>query len=90
MLSVLPQVNLVACLFNNYGIFSMTLYRVYWFDYNYLQGSPPLSRNAPPVAGVVSWARQLLRRIEEPMQSFKSNSAILQSNVSSLQQYFTL
>ena len=31
-------------------------------------GDPPKSRNAPPVAGDILWARQLLRRIE-PMHS---------------------
>ena len=29
---------------------------------------PPLPRAAPPVAGHIHWARQLLRRIEVPMQ----------------------
>ena len=29
---------------------------------------PPLPRNAPRVAGHILWARQLLRRIEAPMQ----------------------
>ena len=31
------------------------------------KAAPPLPRNAPPVAGNVQWARQLLRRIEGPM-----------------------
>ena len=31
---------------------------------------PPLPRNAPHVAGHILWARQLLRRIEVPMQRF--------------------
>ena len=52
--------------------------------YILLQGSPPLSRNAPPIAGVVSWARQLLRRVEEPMEVFRRDSGILQSVVSVL------
>lgn len=29
---------------------------------------PALPRNAPPVAGHIQWARQLLRRIELPMR----------------------
>ena len=29
--------------------------------------APPVVRNAPPVAGNIMWARQLLRRIEIPM-----------------------
>ena len=31
--------------------------------------APPLPRNAPPVAGNIMWARQLLRRIELPMKT---------------------
>lgn len=30
--------------------------------------APPVVRNAPPVAGNIMWARQLLRRIEIPMK----------------------
>lgn len=33
--------------------------------------SPPVVRNAPPVAGAIVWARQLYRRIEKPMLSFE-------------------
>ncbi len=40
-----------------------------------------MSRNAPPVAGAVSWARQLLRRVEEPMVAFKQEGSVLQSKV---------
>lgn len=32
--------------------------------------APPLPRNAPPVAGNIMWARQLLRRIELPMKTW--------------------
>ncbi|KAL0227387.1 hypothetical protein P9112_014711 [Eukaryota sp. TZLM1-RC] len=31
---------------------------------------PPVPRNQPPVAGAINWARQLLRRIQEPMDLF--------------------
>jgi dynein heavy chain len=31
--------------------------------------APPLPRDAPPVAGNIMWARQLLRRIEVPMRT---------------------
>jgi hypothetical protein len=34
---------------------------------------PPIPRNSPPVAGNIMWARQLLRRIESPMQRFAQN-----------------
>ena len=39
--------------------------------------APSLVRNAPPVAGNVMWARQLLRRIEVPMQRFSTNKSIM-------------
>ena len=38
--------------------------------YEASKGAPPLPRNAPPVAGNVAWSRQLLRRIEGPMQMY--------------------
>jgi dynein heavy chain len=38
---------------------------------------PPVPRNAPPVAGNIMWARQLLRRIEAPMQRFAQNKNLL-------------
>jgi hypothetical protein len=28
-------------------------------------------RNAPPIGGAISWMRQLLKTIEEPMKIFK-------------------
>ena len=36
-----------------------------------------MPRNAPPVAGNIMWARQLLRRIETPMQHFAQNKALM-------------
>ena len=33
-------------------------------------------RNAPPVAGAISWSRQLLQRIEDPMKVFRDNRAV--------------
>jgi hypothetical protein len=38
---------------------------------------PPAARNTPPVAGAVAWARQLLRRIEKPMEVFQRQRAVL-------------
>ncbi len=38
---------------------------------------PPIPRNAPPVAGNIMWARQLLRRIEHPMQKFSQNKSLM-------------
>jgi dynein heavy chain len=43
---------------------------------------PPLPRNAPPIAGNIIWARQLLRRIEAPMQRFAYNRALVGSKES--------
>jgi dynein heavy chain len=40
--------------------------------------SPPIARNMPPVAGNITWARHLLRRIEQPMAVFKQHPAVLQ------------
>ena len=37
---------------------------------------PPLLRNAPPIGGAISWVRQLLRNIEEPIKVFKDNKYI--------------
>jgi dynein heavy chain, axonemal len=39
--------------------------------------APPVPRNAPPVAGNIMWARQLLRRIEVPMQKFAQNKELM-------------
>lgn len=46
-------------------------------QYDLEKMAPPMPRNAPPVAGNIMWARQLLTRVEEPMQRFQSNKAIL-------------
>ncbi|KAL0211729.1 hypothetical protein RCL1_005355 [Eukaryota sp. TZLM3-RCL] len=40
-----------------------------------LQAShPPIPRNQPPVAGAINWSRQLLRRIQVPMELFSSKA----------------
>lgn len=52
------------------------------------QGSPPLSKNAPPIAGVVSWSRQLLRRVEEPMEVFRKDPDVMESVVSELNELY--
>jgi len=41
-----------------------------------------VSRNVPPIAGAVAWVRQLLRRVEGPMEVFRNDSAVMQSVVS--------
>lgn len=40
---------------------------------------PPRPRNAPPVAGRILWARDLLARIEAPMARFQKREAVLQA-----------
>ncbi|KAA0177346.1 hypothetical protein FNF27_01124 [Cafeteria roenbergensis] len=45
--------------------------------YEAQKNSPPVPRNMPPVAGCITWARHLLKRIEEPMQAFEANQAML-------------
>ena len=42
------------------------------------KSDPPIGRDHPPIAGKISWARQLFRRIQEPMEGFKDNPSILQ------------
>uniref|UniRef100_A0A2I3GCS9 Dynein axonemal heavy chain 5 n=1 Tax=Nomascus leucogenys TaxID=61853 RepID=A0A2I3GCS9_NOMLE len=38
---------------------------------------PPLARNQPPIAGKILWARQLFHRIQQPMQLFQQQPAVL-------------
>ncbi|XP_048253391.1 dynein axonemal heavy chain 5-like isoform X2 [Haliotis rufescens] len=42
------------------------------------KSDPPVARDLPPVAGKISWARQLYRRIQEPMEVFQEHATILQ------------
>lgn len=51
-------------IFQNYGLDLDAVQKTY----ERYKASPPLARNAPPVAGNIAWARQLLRRVEEPMK----------------------
>jgi len=62
------------------------IFSTYGFDLEAVQtvyekhkNNPPVPRNAPPIAGNIMWARQLLRRIEEPMRKFSTNKAIMAS-----------
>eukprot|EP00796_Vickermania_ingenoplastis_P003819 gene3823-2705_t len=45
--------------------------------YERYKADPPMARNMPPVAGAISWARQLLRHIKGPMDKFKNNRTIM-------------
>ena len=60
-------------IFHNYGLDLETVQKIYEKQKN----SPPMFRNAPPVAGNIVWARHLLRRIEDPMRNFKANKNIM-------------
>ena len=46
-------------------------------SYEKLKNNPPLVRNVPPVTGNVLWARQLMRRIESPMQQFRNHQELM-------------
>lgn len=46
-------------------------------QYEAFKHKPPVARNMPPIAGNIMWSRQLLRRIEEPMQHFAQNKALM-------------
>ena len=66
-LHLLLQANLAAkyvVIFQNYGLDLEAVQKLY----EQHKHAPPVVRNAPPVAGNIMWARQLLRRIEMPMK----------------------
>ena len=68
----------LSVIFHNYG---QELTRVEQI-YEKFKHNPPISRNMPPVAGNIAWARHLLRKIEEPMKRFQGNPAVLASKES--------
>lgn len=41
--------------------------------------SPPVARNLPPTTGAILWARQLMRRIEEPMMQFQASPGLMRT-----------
>jgi dynein heavy chain len=43
------------------------------------KSDPPIARDLPPIAGKIAWARQLFRRIQEPMEGFQQHPVIMQS-----------
>uniref|UniRef100_A0A1I8ID59 Dynein heavy chain 5, axonemal n=1 Tax=Macrostomum lignano TaxID=282301 RepID=A0A1I8ID59_9PLAT len=47
--------------------------------YNKNKDDPPIARDLPPIGGKICWARQLFRRIEEPMVLFKTMPQLLAS-----------
>lgn len=40
--------------------------------------NPPVNRNLPPVTGKIMWARQLLKRIESPLEMMQKTTKILE------------
>ena len=65
-------------IFNNYGLELTSIQDTY----EHFKHNPPCTRNMPPVSGNIMWARHLLRRIEEPMDKFQGNDAVLKSRES--------
>ena len=47
-------------------------------NYQKNKSDPPVARDLPPIAGKIAWARQLFRRIQEPMETFQQHPTILQ------------
>ncbi|XP_051576060.1 dynein axonemal heavy chain 5 [Myxocyprinus asiaticus] len=41
---------------------------------------PPIGRDLPPIAGKILWARQLYRRIQEPMDLFQQQPGLLSTS----------
>jgi dynein heavy chain len=68
----------LSIIFHNYG---QELTRVEQI-YEKFKHNPPITRNMPPVAGNIAWARHLLRKIEEPMKRFQGNATVLASKES--------
>eukprot|EP01031_Cornospumella_fuschlensis_P005425 gene5425-6752_t len=68
----------LSVIFNNYGQELIDIEQIYEKN----KHSPPIARNMPPVAGNITWARHLLRKIEDPMIKFQGNSSILSTKES--------
>jgi dynein heavy chain, axonemal len=45
--------------------------------YNEERASPSIGRDVPPVVGRISWARSLLKKMEEPMASLKNRECVV-------------
>ena len=41
--------------------------------------NPPVHRDVPPISGRISWARQLMRRIRNPMDIFERHPSCLKT-----------
>eukprot|EP01012_Entosiphon_sulcatum_P023115 TRINITY_DN280_c0_g1_i7.p1 TRINITY_DN280_c0_g1~~TRINITY_DN280_c0_g1_i7.p1 ORF type:complete len:2218 (+),score=554.82 TRINITY_DN280_c0_g1_i7:76-6729(+) len=60
-------------IFHNYGLDLENVQKTYERH----KQNPPTVRNWPPIASNITWSRQLLRRIEEPMNKFQQNKTIM-------------
>ena len=60
-------------IFHNYGLDLELIHKTF----DRLKSNPPLIRNATKVAGSIMWARQLLRKVEEPMKIFQANKSTM-------------
>jgi len=60
-------------IFQNYGLDLDFVQKTY----EKLKTTPPMVRTIPPVAGSIIWSRQLLRRIQMPMDQFQTNEATM-------------
>ena len=47
-------------------------------NYQRNKNEPPVARDLPPIAGKIMWARQMFRRIQEPMETFQQRPQLLQ------------
>lgn len=45
--------------------------------YNEDRSDPPIPRNIPSISGRILWIRQLYKRVEAPMNVFKSHPRVL-------------
>lgn len=45
--------------------------------YNEDRSDPPIPRNIPPITGRILWIRQLYKRIEIPMNMFRSHQRVI-------------
>ncbi|XP_046703899.1 dynein axonemal heavy chain 5-like [Silurus meridionalis] len=58
---------------HNYGRDIEMISRIY----SKQKTDPPIARGLPPIAGKILWARQLYRRIQEPMDLFQQQAGVL-------------
>jgi dynein heavy chain len=68
----------LTLIFHNYGMELSHIEQMYEKN----KHNPPISRNMPPVAGNIAWARHLLKKIEDPMLKFQGNPVVLASKES--------